>query len=208
MIITKISKIKDSVHIQFDNDEKLILRYEVFLKNSLRKDDGLDEKTRDSLIRQNQFFYVKESAFRFLGCRLHSAKELERKLLAKKYDAELVNNVICNLKENNYLNDEKFARDFTSEKTNRNSLGINRIIMELKAKGISKDIIELVLSDSSDTEQVDQACKIAQKKLKSLKVRNLEKQKLQQKIYSYLLSKGFNYDIIKIAIESVISSET
>lgn len=84
MKIESIAKVKNDIKILLDNGEKLFLRYEVFLKNGLRKGDDLSEEEISRLIRQNQFYFVKESAFRFLGRRIHSEKELQRKLSGKK----------------------------------------------------------------------------------------------------------------------------
>lgn len=203
MIITAINQIKDNVHILLDNDQKVILRYEIFLKNGFRKGDEISEKDISSLIRQNQLFYIKESAYRFLARRLHSAIELERKLLSKKYDKDLVNEVISDLRERAFIDDEKFAREYTREKLEKKLLGINRIKMELKGKGLSQEIIQAVLEENADSDEIENATRLAEKKLKSIRGRNLDKKKLSQRLYSYLASKGFNYEIIKIVLDKL-----
>lgn len=203
MIITSITKIKESVKILFDNEEKLIIRYEVFLKNGFRKGDEISEAERMSLISQNQYFWVKESAFRFLGRRLHSAKELERKLIQKKYDKEMISRVIDELKDSQYLDDFQFARDYAAEKSGVKSLGVNRIRLGLREKGVSTEIIDQVLAEEPDSGEFDNALKIAAKKLTALKGRGLEPQKLNQRLYSYLISKGYNYDIIRKVMDEL-----
>lgn len=203
MVITSISKIKDNVHILMDNGQKLILRYEIFLKNGFRKGDEITEKDIASLIRDNQLFYIKESAFRILGRRLHSQKELERKLMQRKYDKELISEVLLQLKENHYLDDEKFAREYAEEKIQKKLLGFSRIRQELMEKGVSKEIIQEVLNEKSDNDESDNALRLAEKKLNALKGRNLDKMKLNQRLYSFLASKGFNYEIIRNVLDKL-----
>lgn len=203
MVTTSISKIKDNVHILMDNGQKLILRYEIFLKNGFRKGDEITEKDIASLIRDNQLFYIKESAFRILGRRLHSQKELERKLMQRKYDKELISEVLLQLKENHYLDDEKFAREYAEEKIQKKLLGFSRIRQELMEKGVSKEIIQEVLNEKSDNDESDNALRLAEKKLNALKGRNLDKMKLNQRLYSFLASKGFNYEIIRNVLDKL-----
>lgn len=203
MTIVSIAKIKNNIKIILDNGEKLFLRYEVFLKNGLRKGDALTEEEIAKLIRQNQFFFVKESAFRFLGRRIHSEKELQRKLLQKKYDKEIVASVLKELKDSNYLDDEHFAREFADEKINKKAFGPNKVKAELKARGVTQEIIDKILSQKSLGTEFENACMLAEKKLSSLKNRELDKKKINQKLYSYLLSKGFDFDTIKAAVNRV-----
>lgn len=51
--------------------------------------------------------------------------------------------------------------------------------------------------------EFENACMLAEKKLISLNNRNLDKKKVNQRLYAYLLSKGFNYDVIKAAVNKV-----
>jgi regulatory protein len=203
MKIESVAKIKNNVKMILDNGEKLFLRYEVFLKNALRKGDDLTEEEISKLIRQNQFYFVKESAFRFLGLRIHSEKELERKLSAKKYDKEIIHSVIKELKDNHYLDDEQFAREFTEEKINKKAFGPNKVKAELKARGVSQEIINSVLEVKSSEVDFENAVMLAEKKLSSLMSRNLDKKKINQRLYAYLLAKGFGYDLIKQVVEKV-----
>lgn len=201
MIIRSINKIKDNVHMLLDNDQKIILRYEVFLKNGFRKGDEISENDIADVIRQNQLFYIKESAYRILGRRLHSYKELERKLASRKYDKALIKQVLDDLLSNLYLDDERFAREYSEEKLKKKMLGMSRIKLELREKGVSQDIIERILSENSASDETENALKLAEKKLSSLKGRNLDKMKLNQRLYSFLASKGFNYDLIKTVLD-------
>lgn len=204
MLISNINKVKNNVRILLDNGEKIFLRYEVFLKNGFRKGDEINEEEIAGLIRQNQFFFIKESAYRFLGIRLHSEKELQRKLLSKKYDKDIVASVLKELKDNNYLDDELFAREYSDERINKKSIGPNRVRLELKSKGVASEVIDRIMQDKAGSPDSESAYQLVQKKLQSSKYKDLDKRKLSQKLYAFLLSRGFDFDVIKEVVNKSI----
>lgn len=206
MFIAKIIKLKNKAKIFFDNKDSVIIRYDVVVKNGLRKGDEINDKFISSLLDQNENFTVKETAFRILTRRHHSKKELERKLLLRKFNKDVVHNIVSDLESNHYLNDEEFSREFTEEKLNKKHLGKNLIKSQLKEKGVSNEIISKTLNDRNESEEFDNALLLAEKKLTSIKSMEDEKRAIQR-IYSYLQLKGFNYDIIRKVIDKLLKPE-
>jgi regulatory protein len=208
MIITKIEK-KDNTNviIYLDNGEKIYLAYEVILKNGLRKGVEISESHFHLLITANQKYFIKKKAYDYLGKRIHSAYELRTKLIRKKYDSDLINEIIDELTIGNYVDDSKFAEIFTEEKIRLKSWGKTKLKSELAKRGITSDIISNVLLNifPLELEEFELAFQLAKKKFDSLKNRNLEKRKLIQKMYSFLLSKGYNFDISKKVVEKLLS---
>jgi regulatory protein len=208
MIITRIEK-KDNTNviIYLDNGEKIYLAYEVILKNGLRKGVEISESHFHLLITENQKYFIKKKAYDYLGKRIHSAYELRTKLLRKKYDSDLINEIIDELKIGKYVDDSKFAEIFTEEKIKLKSWGKTKLKSELAKRGITSDIISNVLLEifPLELEEFELAFQLAEKKFDSLKNRNLEKRKLIQKMYSFLLSKGYNFDISKKVVEKLLS---
>lgn len=206
MLITKIIKLKNKAKIFFDNKDNLIIRYDVVVKNGLRKGDEIEEKFISSLIDQNENFTAKETAFRLLTRRHHSKKELERKLLARKFNKEIVNHILQELENNNYLDDEKFSREFTEEKLSKKHLGRNLIKARLKEKGVSSEIISMTLNERSDDEEFSNALFLAEKKLAVLKTRE-DENKIVHRIHSYLQLRGYSYDIIRKVLDQLLKPE-
>jgi regulatory protein len=159
------------------------------------------------LITENQKYFIKKKAYDYLGKRIHSAYELRTKLLRKKYDSDLINEIIDELKIGKYVDDSKFAEIFTEEKIKLKSWGKTKLKSELAKRGITSDIISNVLLEifPLELEEFELAFQLAEKKFDSLKNRNLEKRKLIQKMYSFLLSKGYNFDISKKVVEKLLS---
>jgi regulatory protein len=202
-LISKILKDKKNIVITFTDEEQLILRYEVFIKNGLRKSDDISEEKYKELIKQNQVFIAKEHAFRFLGVRLHSIKELERKLSQKKINNEVISIVIHDLIYSGYLDDEKFAREYSAERIKNRKLGTKKIRQELFSRGISSEIVDSLHSGKEKELNEENAVLSMQKKLNSAGYKNLSGIKLRQKLFNYLYSKGFDYDSINNALNEL-----
>ncbi|MEJ2196096.1 MAG: regulatory protein RecX [Ignavibacteriaceae bacterium] len=197
MKVTRIVKkgLKDVI-VYFDNDEFLILSLAVFLKSGLKKNENVSEDRFSMLIKENISFHIKQKALGYLGRRLHSSSELRLKLIQKRYDMELINKVIEELKRTGYLNDLNFAREFTEEKARTKFLGKNKIKSELIKKGISAEIITQVLEECfSRDEEYEKAKVSAQKKLRLLKTKLDDDTDLKRKLISFLIMRGYSYEI-------------
>ncbi|MGL2965195.1 regulatory protein RecX [Flavobacterium sp. XGLA_31] len=100
--------------------------------------------------------------------------------------------IIVSLIENNYLNEERFARSFARGKHRIKGWGQLRIVNELKARQISAPNIKCALSEVSEAEYEETFQQLAQRHWDSL----LEKHPLKkrQKFCDYLLRKGWESD--------------
>ena len=209
MKITRIVK-KDSknVSIHLDNDDVIFINYEVFIKSGLRKNDNISENQIDPLIKENQKFAVKQRAFRYLGRRLLSENELRIKLKLKRYDENIIDEVIEDLKGKNYLDDLEFANIFSSESIRNKFWGKNKVKAELMKRGINNEIIAKVLSEKfPEGNDLQNAVELAEKKYKILSHRNLEQKKVKEKMISFLFSKGYDYEVIKEAVGQIVKYE-
>lgn len=209
MKIEKVTK-KDgnTVIVHLDDDQKLFLSYEVFLKSGLRKNDEISEDRFSSLVTENQLYHIKQRALRYLGRRHHSVSELRTKLRQKAYDGELINSVIDELKGKKFLDDKNFAALFTEENLSVKKWGKNKIRSELIKRGIAREIIDEVLNTYlSGGEQAENAEDLARKKYKSLSSRKYESDKLRVKLLTFLASRGYDYDVSKNAVDKVMGEE-
>lgn len=196
MIITALKQKGNNVLVCFDDGEFITLDYRTVIDNSLRKNDSIDEINFDRLIFESDILKAKDSAFRFLGRRHHSTSELRTKLIKKKYLKEVIDNVLSDLTNRNLLDDEKFANEFIEEKSTRKKIGKNKLKAELFKKGIDRKIIERVISNVNADISYDNVISLAHRKFESLKHKNIEKKKIRLKLYSYLVSRGYESDLI------------
>ncbi len=207
MKIDKIVKKDDeNVIVYLDNGEKLFLSYEVFLKNRLRKDMEITEDGFSFLVGENQKYFIKKKAFNLLGRRLHSFKELRIKLLRNKYDPVLIDDVLNYLKDKMILNDYEFGRQYVEEKVRNKAWGKNKLKSELFKKGLSSEIIDNILNEENLSNN-DNALMLAEKKLKVLMKRNFDNRQLSTKLYSFLSSRGYDYETISEVINQLLKND-
>jgi len=196
MFIVSIKRKGNNAEIINDEGRKFTLDLRIVYDNGLRKNDEIDQESFDKLIQQNNFLKTKDAAFRLLARRLHSFQELKTKLLHKKYEIAIIEEVLFDLKSKNLLDDKKFADEFFNEKFSKKKIGKNRIRIALINKGVPRPIIDEVISSADDNTNLENAHSLAVKKINLLKDKVLDKRKIRSKIYSYLNMRGFESDVI------------
>ena len=106
--------------------------------------------------------------------------------------------------EKGYIDDEQFTEAFIEERVKHKKIGLNKVRNELYSKGVSKEIIENKLFFDDEVLQKN-ALNLAVKKLRIIRSssKKTEKQKVKQKIYSHLLMRGYDSQIIKNVFELI-----
>ena len=89
-------------------------------------------------------------ALRLLSLREHSEKELTAKLLSKGVEVDTVTQVITDLKERDYLSDQRFTEMFVRSRIERGQ-GPRKIHQELTARGVREDLIDRFMDQSEST---------------------------------------------------------
>lgn len=149
-------------------------------------------------------------AVQLLAQRSHSSYELKNKLLLfcqkkfvnQEYQADLIqqtiNQVIDECLAKKWLNEDDFIEQYVAMRA-RKGYGKNRIIFELKQRGIVDDVVLTVIS-RQDIDWIDIGFKQMIKKF-----RTIDKQDLQQKakIFQFLSYKGFSQEQIHLIYLSV-----
>ncbi|MDD4953647.1 MAG: regulatory protein RecX [Candidatus Omnitrophica bacterium] len=142
---------------------------------------------------------AKSYAFLLLKFRQRSQKELYLRLKRKKFPEDIIYKVISFLVQKEFIDDKVFARSWLRSRLKR-PFGLRRIKEELKFKGIDKEIIEDELAlVKKDYREEDVVGKIARQRLEKLK--NIDPAKARQRVYAYLLRRGFSPEVVSEAIK-------
>ena len=120
--------------------------------------------------------------------------EVQEKLRQFTLSENEKNQIIVHLIENNFLNEERFARCFARGKFRIKHWGKNRIVNELKQRQISAPNIKCGLTEISDEEYHDTFEKLAQRHWETIKETNVQKKK--KKFCDYLLRKGWESNLV------------
>ncbi|MCE1245668.1 MAG: recombination regulator RecX [Firmicutes bacterium] len=129
------------------------------------------------------------AAYKQLGYRDHSAKELREKLLNKGFTPEIADAAVEQMISYGYINDADYAKGLIRRCQISKKIGVFRIKQELKKRGIPDDLIGESLLHYSEEDEDENIDKIIKAKLK--------KNQPPEKILRHLFSKGFEPDKIR-----------
>ena len=130
-------------------------------------------------------------------------KEVEDKLNKMSMIPEAREKIILHLMEHNFLNEERFAKSFARGKFRIKKWGKQRIVRELKFKGISKYNIESALKEISEVNYLNTLNELAEKKFNSITEVNIYKKK--KKLTDYLLYRGWESHLVYEKVNSLFT---
>lgn len=122
-------------------------------------------------------------------------QEVRKKLKQIEVYGEEADEIIVELIQQNFLNEERFAKAFAGGKFRINKWGRNKIIQHLKQKQISDYCIQKGLAEIDADAYETTLAQLIEKKSNSLQTeKNLYLKK--QKIAKWLYQKGYENDLI------------
>ena len=144
---------------------------------------------------------AKKIVYRLLKFRARSEYELRVKLSTKNLPTPIAEQTIRYFKELELIDDVVFARQWTSSRLKK-PFGLCRIRLELQKKGIEAAIIDDVLMEAGQQyNELAVATPLA--KHRALRYRNVSPEKIRQRVYGYLLRRGFSTSSAIKALKSI-----
>lgn len=132
-----------------------------------------------------------------------SQQEVRDKLYSWGLYSNDVEATIADLIEENFINEERFAIAYALGKFRIKHWGKIKIKHHLKAKGVPEKLIQQALRQIDPEEYEEKIGKIAETKIHSLQ--NQDMIHIRTKTYNYLLSKGYEMDIIRDILNEKLS---
>jgi regulatory protein len=120
--------------------------------------------------------------------------EVEQKLYSLEHSADIRNQIIVKLIEDNFLNEERFASLYAQSKLHQKKWGKVRIKLELKARKISDYLINKSLNELSEEEYSKTFETLAEKHWESSTIKN--KMKKRKHFCDYMLRNGWESELV------------
>lgn len=137
----------------------------------------------------------------YCAYRERCSSEVEEKLLKLGCSPQEAAQFLIDLKNENFLNDGRFAASFASGKSRQNKWGRNKIRQHLVQKGLPNDIISEAL-DSLPEEDYDETARlILEKKLAALK--DTDPYIKSHKAAQHAIGKGYEPDMVWAILKSL-----
>ncbi len=164
----------------------------------------MSKKAASNLSREDALA-AREYAFLLLKFRPRTEHELVVRLRKKKFGEALIRETIAFLKEKKFIDDALFASSWLESRL-RKPYGLRRVVRELQVKGIDARLIAGSVDNIKANYREDQVVReIAEQKLTSL--RGLEPRAVKQRLYGYLVRRGFSGDVIVDIVNQVIKDD-
>jgi regulatory protein len=196
-----VKKNSQFYEVYFDNNLVVEIDADIIVHLQLFKGKVMTEEEiknlQDSAIRNR----VYNAALRYIGIRSRTALEVKNKLMEKEYELHWVQWAIEKLKQDNYINHELYAMQFTSDAIRLKKKGKKWIKFELKKRGIEQALIDSALAQVDSQEEADGILRVAENKWEKL-VQKQDKFIAKQKLKGYLAQRGYS----ESAIQSVINT--
>lgn len=144
---------------------------------------------------------AKATVYRLLKFRPRSEHEIVAKLKDKKFSSDTIEQVICFCKKCGLIDDAIFAKGWISSRLAK-PLGLRKIQQELKAKGITDEIITTQLKEMTRNYDETKAVEhIIQKRAKIYQ--GLDSTTIQRRLEGYLLRRGFSPEMVYKGLSNI-----
>jgi regulatory protein len=167
-------------------------------REGLQVEQELSVEEVESLLRANDFHRCLDTALNYLSLRPRSEVELRDRLHRRGFSSEIIEIIVCRLKEQGMVDDSAFAQFW---KENRESFSPRSRWLtgaELRQKGISSDIIEEVVGT---IDEADSAYRAGLSKARSLSRADYEV--FRRRLGSYLKRRGFSYSVTENTVKKI-----
>lgn len=199
-IVTAVKPQKNQkrVNIYLDGKFGFGIDLDNFVKLGIKVEQELTEKEIEEIVKKSEFQRTLDKLLKFATLRPRSEKEVKDYFKRKKVHESLHKDLFNRLKRLDLIDDTEFARWWITQRQEFKPRAKRIMNYELRMKGIKKEIIDEVLSETTVDEE-----KIARELLekKTYKWKSLPSRKARQKMSQFLARKGFGWEIIEKVVK-------
>lgn len=130
-------------------------------------------------------------------------KEVEQKMREFNLIPEARELILLSLMQDNFLNEERFAKSFARGKFRIKSWGKQRIVRELKFRDISAYNIKTALKEIDEDEYLKTIYRITENRNNVISETNPYKRK--RKLIDFLMRKGYESELIYKTVNDVLT---
>lgn len=143
-----------------------------------------------------QFDKLKTKVLKYIMFKKRTEQEIKRKF-SDVENQDMLEDVIENLKEIGYINDESYVERAVAEFMNLNNLSLKELKYKLMSKGVKTNVMDNYFDnhiDELEEYEINSAKNIILKKQYSMD---------ENQLIQHLLKKGYKMDSVKQAIEQM-----
>ena len=199
--ITPQVKDKTRCNIFLDGQYYFPLKFEVVVQYRLKVGRTVTEGFLNEIQLESEKSTALDKAMTYLTASQKTEKQVRDYLYRKGYLPAVVKYVLEKLREYRFVDDKDYAETYVENSSSKK--GKRLIQVDLYKKGIAKEQIEDAMESIDDESQLSCASAIAEKYMRS-------KEPTREnfaKAFRYLMSKGFDYDVARKALDGLGRNE-
>ncbi|CAM3407671.1 RecX family transcriptional regulator [Brevibacillus invocatus] len=188
-------KQKQRYHIYVEDAFAFSVHEDILVKYNLFKGNEVDESFYQEIVLAEEKHKAYLAALRYLGIRPRTGNQLQSYLLEKGFSSEIAEEVCRRCKEQKYLDDQAFARQWVDERLRLKPRSSYMLRMELQQRGVEKAIVEEAVSAVSREDELSAARALIEKKVRRLQ--GPPNPDEERRLLSMLMRKGFSHTIVQ-----------
>ncbi|HJD28840.1 MAG TPA: recombination regulator RecX [Candidatus Blautia avicola] len=200
MLVTRIRPVtRQKYRIEAEGLPPFVLYKGEVSRYHIEEDKDLSMETYREILEEVLIKRAKLRTLRLLEQGDRTKKGLENKLEQNGYPPEAVEEAIAYAESFHYIDDKRYAVNYIQNQ--RGCKGRARIMMELRNKGVSQEDIDFAFQETE--EGADTRERIRELIRKKRKSQGTMEEKERQKLYGFLMRRGFaSSDILSVLRES------
>ena len=202
-LITSVKRIHGRAVLTLSTGETLNMPRAMLRERPYKSGMAFDRRAFDLFIQERSYPFALEKAVAQLAARARTEREIVDSLRKNAYPEETIAKVMSRLHEAGYINDADFAAQWTVSRASK-GLGMRRIRMELRLKGVNQQEIDHALSELDDDELLQSAYKAAQKFARG---KDISSPGDRQKILAALARRGFDFSLARQVLHMLMEAQ-
>lgn len=192
------------IYLDHAEDAAFVLHEDIIVRYKLLKGTLLNEAAIDDIQVANERHQAYMLAVAYLGARARTSKEIERYLLRKEVQPELIVQVVERLESERFIDDTDYATRFAGARLRLQHKGSRRIKQELIQRGVAKTVAAAAVDGLDSEAELQAAVRVATKKWPYLKGEDRDR---KRKLLMFLLRRGYPHPIVKEAMTTVTQED-
>ncbi len=190
---------KSRCNVEVDGRFFCGMALETVILNRLKVGSSVSYEALSAMQLESEKSAALDKALTHLTASQKTERDTRLFLQRKGYVEEVIDYVVEKLREYGYLDDTAYAVSYTEAA--KKGKGSRLIAAELKRKGLSEEAISAAMEGVGD--ELEGATRVLQKYLRGKEI----DEKMLKKAYSYLISKGYDYDTARSALAALKGEE-
>lgn len=188
-------------NLLFYDKTKLKTSYDSYEKLQLKVGLTLSNDQFEYLVKEDLFIEAKRIAYNYINYKQRTEFEIKQRLKRDKIPNEIIEKTISYLIDKLMIDDTSYAHSYIEQLFKYKNFSKRKIELKLFEKGISKEISNKVF-EKFDIDQLEKENALILAKKRS-RQRDLNDEKEYNRLFRYLLSNGFSYNLTRQTLDQV-----